>query len=206
MPGTRKLSRTTSHRNAMLNNLVSSLILNGKIETTLARAKEVKPLADSLIDLAIKEKDNFEMKEKTISRAKLDKNGKKVKETKTSKNGNKYEVVVREVVKEEVKVDSASKLAARRKMFKTLNKEKDAEGKTIDLTIKEFELLKLLSTNPNQVFTREQILRGVWGYDFYGDARTVDVTVRRLREKIEKNSAEPQYVQTKRGMGYYVSL
>ena len=77
-------------------------------------------------------------------------------------------------------------------------------GKTIDLTIKEFD--KLLSTNPNQVFTREQILRGVWGYDFYGDARTVDVTVRRLREKIEKNSADPQYVQTKRGMGYYVSL
>lgn len=78
-------------------------------------------------------------------------------------------------------------------------------NKTIDLTIKEFELLKMLSSAPNQVFTREQILRGVWGYDFYGDARTVDVTVRRLREKIEKNSAEPQYVQTKRGMGYYVS-
>ena len=77
--------------------------------------------------------------------------------------------------------------------------------RTIDLTIKEFELLKMLSSAPNQVFTREQILRGVWGYDFYGDARTVDVTVRRLREKIEKNSADPQYVQTKRGMGYYVS-
>ena len=138
MPGTRKLSRTTSHRNAMLNNLVTSLILNGRVETTLAKAKEVKPLADSLIDLAVKEKDNFEMKEKTISRAKLDKNGKKVKETKTSKNGNKYEVVVREVVKEEVKVDSASKLAARRKMFKTLNKVKDAQGNTIDLTEKLF--------------------------------------------------------------------
>lgn len=77
--------------------------------------------------------------------------------------------------------------------------------KTIDLTIKEFELLKMLSSAPNQVFTREQILRGVWGYDFYGDVRTVDVTVRRLREKIERNSADPQYVQTKRGMGYYVS-
>lgn len=138
MPGTRKLSRTTSHRNAMLNNLVSSLILNGKIETTLARAKEVKPLADSLIDLAIKEKDNFEMKEKTISRAKLDKNGKKVKETKTSKNGNKYEVIVREVVKEEIKVDKPSKLAARRKMFKTLNKLSDFNGKTVDLTEKLF--------------------------------------------------------------------
>ena len=138
MPGTRKLSRTTSHRKAMLNNLVTSLILNGRVETTLAKAKEVKPLADSLIDLAIKEKDNFETKEKTVSRAKLDKNGKKVKETKTSKNGNKYEVVVREVVKEEVKVDSASKLAARRKMFKTLNKVSDSKGNTIDLTEKLF--------------------------------------------------------------------
>lgn len=138
MPGVRKLSRTTSHRNAMLNNLVSSLILNGKIETTLAKAKEVKPLADSLIDLAIKEKDNFEMVEKTISRAKVDKNGKKVTETKTSKNGNKYEVIVRETVKEEVKTDKPSKLAARRKMFKTLNKIKDFDGNTVDLTEKLF--------------------------------------------------------------------
>lgn len=79
------------------------------------------------------------------------------------------------------------------------------DEKKIDLTIKEFELLKMLSSQPDQVFTREQILKGVWGYDFYGDARTVDVTIRRLREKIEKNPADPQYVQTKRGMGYYIS-
>ena len=138
MPGTRKLSRTTSHRSSMLNNLVTSLILNGKIETTLAKAKEIKPLADSLIDLAIKEKDNFETKEKKVSRAKLDKNGKKVKETKTSKNGNKYEVIVREVVTEKVNVDKPSKLAARRKMFETLNKIKDFDGKTVDLTEKLF--------------------------------------------------------------------
>lgn len=138
MPGTRKLSRTTSQRNAMLNNLVTSLILNGRIETTLAKAKEVKPLADSLVDLAIKEKDNYETKTKKVSRAKLDKNGKKVKEKKTSKNGKEYEVIVREVVEEEVKVDSASKLAARKKMFKTLNKVKDAKGNTIDLTEKLF--------------------------------------------------------------------
>ncbi|MCX8075208.1 MAG: response regulator transcription factor [Clostridia bacterium] len=78
-------------------------------------------------------------------------------------------------------------------------------NKTIDLTMKEFELLKLLATNPNQVYTREQILRGVWGYDYYGDARTVDVTVRRLREKIEPSSSEPKYLQTKRGIGYYIS-
>ena len=138
MPGTRKLSRTTSHRKSMLNNLVTSLILNGKVETTLARAKEIKPLADSIIDLAIKEKDNFEIKEKKISRAKLDKNGKKVKETKTSKNGNKYEVIVREVVTEKVNVDKPSKLAARRKMFETLNKIKDFDGNTVDLTEKLF--------------------------------------------------------------------
>ena len=138
MAGTRKLGRTTSHRKSLLNNLVTSLILNGKVETTLAKAKEVKPLTDSLIDLAIKEKDNFEVKEKTLSRAKLDKNGKKVKETKTSKNGNKYEVVVREIVTEKVNVDKPSKLAARRKMFNTLNKIKDFDGNTVDLTEKLF--------------------------------------------------------------------
>mgnify|MGYP004663713417 CR=1 FL=1 len=138
MPGTRKLSRVTSHRSAMLNNLVSSLILNGKIETTLAKAKEVKPIADSLVDLAIKEKDNFEVKEKTVSRAKLDKNGKKVKETKTSKNGKKYEVIVRVVVKENKNVDKPSKLAARKKMFRNLNKISDFNGNTVDLTEKLF--------------------------------------------------------------------
>lgn len=138
MAGTRKLSRSTSHRMATLNNLVTSLILNGRIETTLAKAKEVKPLADSLIDLAIKEKDNFEVKEKTISKAKLDKNGKKVKVSKTSKNGNRYEVVDREIVKVSVNVDKPSKLAARRKMFNTLVKIKDFDGKTVDLTEKLF--------------------------------------------------------------------
>ena len=138
MPGTNRLSRTKGQRDALLKGLVSQLIQNGKVETTLAKAKEVKPLTDSLIDLAIKEKDNFEVKEKTLSRAKLDKNGKKVKETKTSKNGNKYEVVVRETVTEKVNVDKPSKLAARRKMFNTLNKIKDANGKTIDLTEKLF--------------------------------------------------------------------
>lgn len=138
MAGTRKLSRTTSQRKALLNGLVTSLILNGRVETTLAKAKEVKPLADSLVDLAIKEKDNFEEKEKTVSQAKLDKNGKKVKVQKTSKNGNKYEVIDREIITKKVKVDKPSKLVARRKMFKTLNKVKDSKGNTIDLTEKLF--------------------------------------------------------------------
>ena len=139
MAGVRKLGRTTSHRLSMLKNLTTSLIANGKIETTLAKAKEVKPLVDSLVSLAVKEKDNFEMKEKVISRAKLDKNGKVVRETKTSKNGNKYEVIVRETVKEQVKTDKPSKLNARRKMFKMVNKIKDEKGNTVDLTNKLFD-------------------------------------------------------------------
>lgn len=139
MAGVRKLSRTTSHRKSMLNNLVTSLLLNGKIETTLARAKELKSIADSIIDLAIAEKDNFEVKEKTISKTKLDKNGKVVKEAKTSKNGNKYEVIVREVVKEKVNVDKPSRLAARKKIFTHVNKISDVDGKTVDITKKLFE-------------------------------------------------------------------
>ncbi|MEJ8552768.1 winged helix-turn-helix domain-containing protein [Tepidibacter sp. Z1-5] len=73
----------------------------------------------------------------------------------------------------------------------------------IDLTIREFELLKFLITQKNQVFSREQLLEQVWGYEYYGDIRTVDVTVRRLREKIEDNSSNPNYIITKRGVGYY---
>lgn len=77
------------------------------------------------------------------------------------------------------------------------------EGVIIDLTLREFELLKYLAQSPGQIFTRENLLENVWGYDYYGDVRTVDVTIRRLREKIEKNSEEYKYVMTKRGMGYY---
>ncbi len=73
----------------------------------------------------------------------------------------------------------------------------------IDLTLREFELLKFLATQENQVFTREQLLKDVWGYEYYGDIRTVDVTVRRLREKIEDDSSSPKYILTKRGVGYY---
>lgn len=76
-------------------------------------------------------------------------------------------------------------------------------GKTIDLTLREFELLKFLAQYAGQVFSREALLEKVWGYEYYGDMRTVDVTVRRLREKIEDDSAEPTYIMTKRGVGYY---
>lgn len=79
-------------------------------------------------------------------------------------------------------------------------------GKEIYLTAKEFDLLELLAFNPNKVYSRENLLNTVWGYDYPGDARTVDVHVRRLREKIEDNPSEPKYVHTKWGVGYYFNV
>ncbi len=76
-------------------------------------------------------------------------------------------------------------------------------GREIGLTAKEFEVLELLMTNPNKVYSREALLKIVWGCDYPGDVRTVDVHIRRLREKIENNPSEPQYVHTKWGVGYY---
>lgn len=75
--------------------------------------------------------------------------------------------------------------------------------KEINLTAKEFDLLELLMSHPNKVYTREQLLNLVWGYDYPGDVRTVDVHVRRLREKIEGNPSEPKYIHTKWGIGYF---
>ena len=73
----------------------------------------------------------------------------------------------------------------------------------LELTLREFELLKYLAERENRVFSREQLLEEVWGYEYYGDIRTVDVTVRRLREKLEDDSSNPKYIMTKRGIGYY---
>ncbi|WP_026486448.1 response regulator YycF [Caldanaerobius polysaccharolyticus] len=78
-------------------------------------------------------------------------------------------------------------------------------GKVLDLTSREFELLKFLVVNKNQIFSRETLLEKVWGYEYYGDIRTVDVTIRRLREKIEDDPSNPKYIYTKRGVGYYFS-
>lgn len=76
-------------------------------------------------------------------------------------------------------------------------------GEVVDLTLREYELLKFLASSAEQVFTREQLLEEVWGYEYYGDIRTVDVTVRRLREKVEDEDGEYKYILTKRGVGYY---
>ncbi|MBQ2662861.1 MAG: response regulator transcription factor [Clostridia bacterium] len=76
-------------------------------------------------------------------------------------------------------------------------------GEVIDITLREFELLKFLAQQPGKIFSREKLLENVWGYEYYGDVRTVDVTVRRLREKIEDDPSMPKYIITKRGVGYY---
>ena len=78
-------------------------------------------------------------------------------------------------------------------------------GEIIDLTLREFEVLKFLASQPEQVVTRETLLEKVWGYEYYGDIRTVDVTVRRIREKIEKDTSAPKILITKRGVGYYIA-
>ena len=78
-------------------------------------------------------------------------------------------------------------------------------GRIIDLTLREFEVLKYLAKQPGQVITREILLEKVWGYEYYGDIRTVDVTVRRIREKIEVDTSNPKILVTKRGVGYYIS-
>ena len=79
------------------------------------------------------------------------------------------------------------------------------KGEVIDLTLREFEVLKYLANQPGQVVTRETLLEKVWGYEYYGDIRTVDVTVRRIREKIEKDTSAPKILITKRGVGYYIA-
>lgn len=78
-------------------------------------------------------------------------------------------------------------------------------GKNVDLTLREFEVLKFLATEPGQVISREELLEKVWGYEYYGDIRTVDVTVRRIREKIERDTSAPKILITKRGVGYYIA-
>lgn len=76
-------------------------------------------------------------------------------------------------------------------------------GEVINLTLREYELLKFLANQKTQIFTREALLEKVWGYEYFGDVRAVDVTIRRLREKIEDDAGKPHYIMTKRGIGYY---
>ncbi len=139
MAENRKLGRTADHRVAMLKNLSTSLIWHGQIETTEQKAKEVKSIVDSLISLAIKEKDNFETVEETVKVAKIDpKTGNKVTEEATSKNGKKFNKVVKEEVTRTAKKDNPSRLVARRKIMANINKVKDENGNNVDLPGKLF--------------------------------------------------------------------
>ena len=133
MATNRKLGRTTDIRNSMLKTLTTDLILHGKVETTEARAKEVKAIADSVIALAIKEKDNFEMVDVKVVKAKLDS-----KELTKSKNGKEYLKVVKEETTESRQKDMPSRLNARRKLMTKVNKVKDSKGNNIDLISKLF--------------------------------------------------------------------
>lgn len=104
------------------------------------------------------------------------------------KNGNNDNDKI--IVKGEMKIDCDSRRVV-------------IADREINLTAKEFDLLELLAMNPNKVYSRENLLNIVWGYEYPGDARTVDVHIRRLREKIETNPSDPKYVYTKWGVGYY---
>lgn len=115
-------------------------------------------------------------------------------------------VPVEEEIKEEEPEEQSTGIIIVGELELNLDKfEVKVRGKVIDLTIREFEVLKFLSEQPNLVVTRELLLEKVWGYEYYGDIRTVDVTVRRIREKIEKDTSNPQILITKRGVGYYIS-
>jgi len=122
MATNRKLGRTTDIRMAMLKTLTTDLIMHGKIETTLARAKEVKAIADSIISLAIKEKDNFEMVDVKVVKAKLDSKGNKKTKLEKNKNGKEYLKVVKEETTEKRQKDMPSRLNARRKIMRKINK------------------------------------------------------------------------------------
>jgi large subunit ribosomal protein L17 len=154
MPGHRKLGRATDQRKAILKNLVTGLIQHGRIETTEARAKEVKSIAEKLITLAVKEVDNFTSKQITISSAKLDSKGNKIMKSATSKNGRKYDVVDREEKTDMVTVDNATRLHARRMAMNWLYRIKDSEGKNINLANKLFSEIALKYKDRNGGYTR----------------------------------------------------
>jgi len=154
MPSHRKLGRPTDQRKAILKGLVTSLFQNGKIQTTEARAKEVKNIAEKLITLAVNEVDNFTSKQVKVSKAKLDSSGRKITKTVTSKNGRKYEVVDREIKTDMVTVDSPSRLNARRKAISWTYRVKDENGKPINVVDKLFDEIAPKYKGKNGGYTR----------------------------------------------------
>ena len=154
MPAQRKLGRPTDQRKAMLKSLVSALFEKGKIETTEARAKEVKNIVEKLIALAVKECDNFTSKQVKVSAPKLDSKGNKITNKVTSKNGKTYYVVEREIKTDMARVDNPSRSSARRKAMNWLYRIKDSEGKTINLANKLFDEIAPKYKEKNGGYTR----------------------------------------------------
>ena len=154
MARNRKLGKPTDQRLAMLKCLTTDVILRGKIITTETRAKEVKAIVDSLVSLAVKEKDNFEMVDAKVITAKLDAKGNKETVKATSKNGKEYLKVVKEEKTVSRQKDMPSRLNARKKMMKMVNKVKDEEGKNVDLPGKLFNEIAPKYTNNVGGYTR----------------------------------------------------
>ena len=163
----RKLSRTSSQRKALLRGQVTQLLVNGKIVTTEAKAKEVRKIAEGLIALAVKEKDNFEEVTVTAKVARKDAEGKRVKEVVDGKKVTVYDEVQKEIkkvtvydeVEKKIKKDSASRLHARRQMLKVLYTAKESDGtkkgtKTIDVTNKLFDEIAPKYADRNGGYTR----------------------------------------------------
>ena len=121
-------------------------------------------------------------------------------------NLRKAEVSSSDNKKENEKQDNANKIVVGDLSLDLDKFEVRVKGEVVDLTLREFEVLKYLANQPGQVITREILLEKVWGYEYYGDIRTVDVTVRRIREKIEKDTSAPKILITKRGVGYYIAV
>ncbi len=115
----------------------------------------------------------------------------------------RVKAIMRRTGRKEVKVDDSNILYKQDMKIDRESRRVFIEDVEISLTAKEFDLLELLALNPDKVYSREQLLNMIWKYEYSGDARTVDVHIRRLREKIEKNPSNPKYVFTKWGVGYY---
>ena len=115
----------------------------------------------------------------------------------------RVKAIMRRTGKKEEKVDESNILIKHDMKIDRESRRVFIEDVEISLTAKEFDLLELLALNPDKVYSRDQLLNMIWKYEYSGDARTVDVHIRRLREKIEKNPSNPKYVFTKWGVGYY---
>lgn len=154
MPANRRLGRASDQRTAILRNLTTAFIINGKIVTTLARAKEISKISEKLITQAIREKDNFSTREIKVSAAKLDAKGKKVLVSKTSEKGAKYDVVDREIKVKMVQVDSPTRLAARRNIAYWLFKSHDSEQNVVNPVNHLFDVIAPKYAGRNGGYTR----------------------------------------------------